>query len=352
MKLFRQTISVLAACGCFALNGAALAHEGPEHEIDELTERIKAEGESADLLLQRAIEYNVLNKGAEAVKDLQRALDYDPHSAAIQRELGRSYFSIGKTNEAFDAAGRGLKNASDGPEKASLYVLRAEISRAKKDFPKALEDMDKAIQQAPDNAESYLARSVLQHVLGQKKERIKGLEQGVKETGSGLLEADYLDALIDGGKADQALGKIEEELKDARLRSSWLIRRAKVFLAQKKDEKAKADLNEAIEELNKRLGRGSTDPLLLVDRAEAQDLLGKRDEAKKDYESARGKGVTDEWVRERIHALGGKDPQPGQGRGRGRGRTDAKADDKKDDATNKTDDKADDKKDDKQDDAK
>src|SRR5256712_12979990 len=98
MRLFGGMIAALAIGAWIGMGVSAMAHEGPEHEIDELTERIKIEGESADLLLQRAIEYNVLNKGAEAVKDLERALDLDSRSAAIQRELSRAYFSIGKTN--------------------------------------------------------------------------------------------------------------------------------------------------------------------------------------------------------------------------------------------------------------
>ncbi len=288
-----------AVCWMFA-NAAATAHDGPEHEIDELTARITAEGESADLLLQRAIEYNVLNKGADAVKDLERALEFDAHSAAIQRELCRAYFSIAKTNEAFDTATRGLKYASDGPEKASLLILRCEILRARKDYQKALEDADKAIREYPDNAECYLTRSLLQQQLGLKKERIKGLEDGIKETGSGLLEADRIDALIEVGKTDLALEKIEAELKEARLRSSWLIRRAKVELALKKNDEAKADLKEALKELNERLGHGAHDPLLLADRGQAYELLGNKDEAKKDYEQARNKGVNDEWLRERL----------------------------------------------------
>ena len=327
MNLFRKTVGVLASCSCLAISGPALAHDGPEHEIEELTERIRVEGESANLLLERAIEYNVINKGAEAVKDLQRALELDPGSAAIERELSRAYFSIGKTNEALDTASHALKYAGAGPEKSSLYIVRAEVLRARKDYAKALDDMDKAIRENPDNAEAYLGRSQLQRLLGQKKERIKGLEQGIKETGSGLLETEWIDALIDGGKADLALGRIEEELQEARLRSTWLIRRAKVYFAQKKDEEATADLKNAVEELNKRLGRGASDPLLLVDRAEAQELLGKKDEAKKDYEDARKKGVTDEWVRERIHALGGDDKKAAEG-GRRRSSSEQKKDDK------------------------
>ena len=296
---FRKIIGAILMCSV-AMSVSIFAHDGPEHEIEELTERIKAEGESADLLLQRAIEYNVLNKGADAVKDLERALDFDSHSEAIQRELCRAYFSIAKTNEALDTATRGLKSASDGPEKASLLILRCEILRARKEYEKALDDANKAIREYPDNAECYLTRSLLQQQLALKKERIKGLEDGIAETGSGLLEAEWIDALIDGGKIDLAREKIEAELKDARLRSSWLIRRAKVLLALKKTDEAKADLKEALKELNERLSHGTTDPLLLADRGQAYELSGKQDEAKKDYEEARKKGVNDEWIRERL----------------------------------------------------
>jgi len=49
--------AVLIAC-CLAVATIRFwAHDGPEHEIEELTEQIAKEGESADLLVQRAIEY-------------------------------------------------------------------------------------------------------------------------------------------------------------------------------------------------------------------------------------------------------------------------------------------------------
>lgn len=338
MKLFRLTLAACAACGLLATRSVAIAHEGPEHEIDELTERIRTEGESADLLLQRAIEYNVLHKGAEAVKDLERALDFDAHSPAILRELSRAYFTVGKTNEALDTATRGIKSAEEGDVRASLLMQRCEIQRARREYQKALDDADRAIKEHPDNAEWYLARSQLQQQLGLKKERIKGLDDGVKETGSGLLEAERIDALIDGGKAESALAKIEAELQDARLRSTWLIRRAKVLFAMERDAEAKADAKEALDELNQRISRGGHDPLLLADRGQAYELLGKNDEAKKDFEQAREKGITDEWLREKIHALGGGDKKPARGQ-----RGDAKKDgdrEKKDDSK-KTEEKAD-----------
>lgn len=65
MRQFRKLITGIVAGSFLAWGAAAVAHDGPEHEIDELTERIEKEGESANLLLQRAIEYNVLGKYGE-----------------------------------------------------------------------------------------------------------------------------------------------------------------------------------------------------------------------------------------------------------------------------------------------
>jgi tetratricopeptide (TPR) repeat protein len=298
---------VLSVSVAFSLVGGAgprvLAHDGPEHEIEELTERIKKEGESEDLLLQRAIEYKVLEKNAEAAKDLERALHLNPDSAAAQRELARTYFALGKTNEALDAAGRGIKNAAEGAERASIRIVRAEILRERKEHQKALEDTEKAINEHPGNVEWYLLRSQLHVALKQKKERVKGLEEGIQATGSGVLEAEWVDALIEDGQHQEALKKTEAELKESRLQSSWLIRRAKVRLALGQEADAKADLNTALEELNARMAGRGPEAELRADRGLVHDLLGNRENAKKDYEHARDKGVNDEWLRDRLRRI-------------------------------------------------
>jgi tetratricopeptide (TPR) repeat protein len=345
MKTLHSLLAItFVACGSLLLNTPALAHDGPEHEIEELNQRLRTEGESADLLLQRAIEYNVLGKTTEAFKDLERALTFDSHSPHLLRELSRAHLGFGRTNEALDAANSGLKYAAAGIEHASLLMTRAEVFRARKEQQKALEDADKAIKEHPENAEWYLARSQIHQALGLKKERIKGLEEGARETGSGLIDAEWIDALIDGGKGEQALARIEAELKDARLQSTWLIRRAKVRIAMKKKDEARHDLEAALAELNQRLGRSSSDPLLLMDRGHAHELLGNKEDAKKDYESARDKGVVDEWLREHLKAVGASDKKEERRPGSRRRGEEKPSDDK---SADKADEKKDDAKDEK-----
>jgi len=279
------------------------AHDGPEHEIEELTERITKEGESADLLLQRAIEYQVIRKNSEAVKDLERANELDPGSAAIQSELGRAYFSTGKTNEALRVVTRGIDAEPTGADLGSLLIVRAEVLHERKENKKALEDANAAIQAHPNNVEWYLFRSQLQYALRLKAERVTGLDAGIKQTGSGVLHREWVDALIEDGQHATALEKIEAEINSSRLRSSWLIRRAKVRKATGQADAAKADLEAALKELNSRISSTSPDPSLLADRGLTYDLLGDTETARKDYVSARDKGFTEAWMLERISAL-------------------------------------------------
>jgi tetratricopeptide (TPR) repeat protein len=293
---------LLCALCVFTAGPSLLAHEGPEHDIEELTERISKEGASAELLLQRAVEYQVVKKTGEAIKDLEHALQLEPSSPAALRELGRAYFASGKTNEALATVTRGLSSVDAGADHAAILIVRSEILRARKDYDKALEDTDQAVKEYPNNVDWYLARSQIQSLLKRTKERVRGLEDGIKETGSGLLQIEWIDALIEDGQHAKALEKIEAELNSSRIQSSWLIRRAKVRLATKQQDAAKTDLQAALKELNSRMSGSAPDPSLLADRGLVYELLGDRDSAHKDYNQAKDRGMTDEWINDHIRS--------------------------------------------------
>lgn len=279
-----------------------LAHDGPEHEIEELTELI-AKGETSDLLLQRAIEYRVLGKNNEAARDLERAARLDSSSLLLQRELGRVYFALGKTNEAIEILTHALNSKSDQPtELGSLRVLRAEFLGARKENQKALDDCEAAIRLQMSNVEWYLLRSDLQRRLKKFKERIAGLQQGIKETGAGILETELVEALLDDQQFQAALPHIERELESSRVQASWLIRRARARLGLGEKESAKTDLETAVREIALRLNSRTADPTLLTENARAHDLLGAKAQARVYYEQARDAGAED-WVKDRIKTL-------------------------------------------------
>ena len=133
------------------------------------------------------------------------------------------------------------------------------------------------------------------------KARVAGLEDGIKATGSGVLETERVEALIDAGQHKLALERIEPQLADSRWRSSWLIRRARVRIGLGQRAAAREDLKSAIVEINQRLTPSSPDLTLLTDRGLASALLGDEEAAKKDFQSARDAGA-EEWVLSRLEA--------------------------------------------------
>ena len=298
----------LAALLCCAAPFSAAAHAGPEAEIQELTERMQKDGESADLLTERAVEYRVLGKLAEATKDLERAAVLDPRSLAIQRELGRVLFLGGKAGDAIATVARGLTLKSEEPaDFASLRMLRAEILRSQNDHKKALEDCDAALQLHKQNPEWYLMRSDLHRRLKMHKERLAGIEDGMRQTGAGILEIERVEALIDFGQFPAALSIISAELADSRIKSSWLIRRARVQIALGKKAEAERGLKDALSEISTRLNPKTPDVPLLLDKALAHELLGEKKDALRAYEEARDKGAGDTF-NEKIKSL--QEPAP------------------------------------------
>jgi tetratricopeptide (TPR) repeat protein len=292
----------LLSCGCAVLPLAAHAHDSPEHEIELLSEKIKTMGESADLLADRAVEYRLLGKLPEAIKDLERAVVLQPDSPVLQRELAHALYLSGKPDDALATISRGLRLKSDEPtELASLRILRADILRSKKEYPKALEDAKAAIALYGENPEWYLLRSDLQRRLKAHRERLGGLEAGIAATGAWILEVERVEALIDAGNLDAAMRTIEAELQDSRIKSSWLIRRARVRQSRGEQEAATEDLKTALAEIATRLNPKTPDVTLLLDKARALEMLGETKEALAAYKEADKGG--DDSVKEKIKAL-------------------------------------------------
>ena len=285
------------------LAGTASAHEGPEHEIEELTQRMVEHGETAGLLAERAVEYRVLGKLAEATKDLERAVTIDPASLFVHRELARVLFLDGKADAAIAEVAQALTLDTEEPaDTAALRMLRAEIYRSKNEPKKAIEDCDAALKLHRRNPEWYMFRSDIHRRLKLPQERLAGIEEGIAQTGAGVLGIERVEVMIDAGQSAAALKIIETELADSRLKGSWLIRRARAFQALGKKTEAQADLADALEEIARRLNSKTPDVPLVLDKALALELRGEKRDAIRTYEQARDQGAGD-FVNDKIKSL-------------------------------------------------
>lgn len=286
-----------------ALGISAAAHEGPEHEIDELTALIETRGESADLLIERAVEYSAIGHNAEARRDLERALRLDPGSLHAARELGRLQWLDGRTDEALATVGRALREPIAEPiDRAGLLIQRVEIRRPRGEFRAALDDCNAALRLHDGNPEWYLLRSDLQRRLGIRRQRVAGLEDGLRRTGAGVLEGERVEALLDARRYRAALAAIEPQLASARLQSRWLVRRGRARIGLGQTKEGRADLTAALAEMERRLDATRPDPWLLLDRATALALLGDRDGARQCHELAREKKLDPE-ITDRIRSV-------------------------------------------------
>lgn len=281
------------ACLVLLLPVPSPAHDSPEHVVEQLTAEMDRDGRSAARLCERAVQFRELGRLAEAEADLAAALEAQPDNLGTANDLARVQWHRGQAARALTTLKDALAHAATPEEQSPLLLTRAEIRTAQGAHTEALADCDRAFGGgATPDLDWYLLRAQLQVRAGRAADAAAGLKSGFEHTGNAVLEAEWIEALIDAGRARDALDRIEAPLADSRWRSSWLLRRARARLALGDATRARGDLHAAIRELNTRL-EGSTrpDPSLLLDRGSARALLGDLDAARQDLKAARAAGA-------------------------------------------------------------
>ena len=277
---------------CLMVPLLCCAHESPEHRIEQLSFEMARSGESPEALLQRAIEHRALGDFEAASADFRTVLSFATNSIEALKGLSEIQKAQGKFEEALKTINRAIGTG------AELYFTRAEIYAAAGNDQLALADCARAFAGRDGELEWYLTRAQIQSRLRRFEDCVKGLKEGVEATGSAVLKAELIEALIDAGKYREALREIEPELREARLRSAWLLRRARARVGMGKD--ARKDLAEALEELNARIHPRSPDVTLLVERGMVLALLGQTEAARADLARALHAGSALVWRLERL----------------------------------------------------
>lgn len=312
-KSSRESWSVvpLIAGALLTLAGtdSVVAHDSPEHVVEVLTARIRSDGPRPELLWRRATEYRALGEPAMAEKDLKLALRRQRDFEQARIDLSRVQLALGKTNAALrtirPSAGRSrLFGARKAPAVSPMVqIVHAEVLQAAGRTAEALAECNRAL--AADgflNPEWYLIRCHLQYRLGEFRAAADGLAEGVRQTGNAVLEAEWIDALIDAGQLEEAGPRVAIHLEESRCRASWLIRRGRIGAARGLSAAAQADFLAAILELNSRLRLDRPDFSLLAERGLAYALLGDLQLARKDLASARARGA-DDWTLQRLERV-------------------------------------------------
>jgi len=301
-KAAALVVALLAALGV-----QAPAHHDVEEMIRQFTERLESgeldEIATAEVLYRRSTEYRVIRDLGKAQADLEKAIGLAPSYVAAHQDLGRIFQQRGDHEKALASIGRAIEASSTDREKATAHAIRAEFLMGQDKPKEALVDCQKALDTYKRGAvDWFLLRADLQEQLGITKERLDGLKAGHTRTKSVVIYNAWVEVLVETGDYEQAAPIIEARVAKARLKSSWLIRRAKLYRATEKEAAAKEDLLAAIEELNRRINPANPDITLLVDRGIAWAMLDDRSAAKRDLIAAKKAGA-DRWVTGRLEKV-------------------------------------------------
>jgi tetratricopeptide (TPR) repeat protein len=220
-----------------------------------------------------------------------------PDFFAARFGLAKALWTKGEIEEALAETTQAVKIARNSSDRAASFMLRATMLARQGEFVGAEQAAGTAFEVAPDhgNIEWYLKRVYIQRRLGRFDACLEGLDEGRVRTGSIVLHALWVDALIDAGAAERALKEIDLQRRQVRLESGWRIRRGRALLALERSAEAKAELEEAVLELNERSEPDAEYPDigLYVERGSALALLGRHEEGRKDFEAAKEAGADD-----------------------------------------------------------
>lgn len=291
-----RLLSGLAALTLPVLTLPVRAHHGPEEMIELLSRRMEAGGATPVLLYRRAIEWRILGDYERALGDLERAILMDPDFGGAILLQAEVFLLQGEPAKARASAQAGADAGIPARDRAGCQMVWARALLREGRLQEALDRCDAAFDSFPGGEiDWYLIRGGLQRRLGLHAERIAGFQVGHERTRSVVLRNAALDALIDAGRAAEALPMIEEQVAACRLKSSWLLRRARARLSLGETMAAREDLQAAIAELELRLHPTTPDVTLVVDRGVARAAGGCRGREGRSGTRARPEG-------RRIHA--------------------------------------------------
>jgi tetratricopeptide (TPR) repeat protein len=225
---------------------------------------------------------------------LEKALSLQKSFLPAERELARMDDAEGRHQEAIARLERAVSAAP--PEAAfhlpECYEVLTEFYLNAARNEDALAAVEKSVSLSRElTLDQYLLRSEAQRRLGKNEDRVRDLVEGRNKLKSFVLRIAWIEALLDAGRTAEALPEINQEIADSRLKSSWLIRRARVYLHDGKKVEADADLESALAEINLRLRPENPELSLLCDRALIHTLQGKLAEANKELADAKARGA-------------------------------------------------------------
>jgi tetratricopeptide (TPR) repeat protein len=240
--------ALFAATLFLAIPSPSVAHDDPENELVQLSERIASDPGSAALHLERAELNRARRDWAASLADLHAASRLDPSMAAVDLALARLMLDSGNLPAARDAADRFVDRS---PGSVSGHLVRARVllrSGAKLDaaasFSRAI-DLDRSRRGGDASGiqpDDYLDRARALDDSGRTDEAVDGLDEGLVLLGDPVtLQLLAIELDEKRGDIDGALARVARMEASARRKEVWMARRGDLLAtAGRTDDAARA----------------------------------------------------------------------------------------------------------------
>ncbi len=239
----RGIAAILSLTFCLVLPRPGISHPAAETRLDDLTRRIAADPDSAELYLQRGELHREQRAWDAAEADYTRSRRLDPDLAAVDFCLAKMRFESGRDQEAMPLLDLYLAVV---PGDGAALALRARVRDELGEHLAAAVDYGRAIAAwraagALPQPDLYLGRAASLVAAGEihVADALAGLDEGLKILARPVtLELEALDLELRLGRFEAALARVDRRLTDARRPGAWLIRRGLVLEGSGRYEEA------------------------------------------------------------------------------------------------------------------
>ncbi len=260
----------------FALLGSPAigrAHPSPSKVVHTLSHRIAEGNPTPTLLVRRGDEFRALGEDLSAIADYQAALKLQADYPSALYGLAHAYFSQQDFDSAITTADRGIRAAANVEQAGPFYAIKARIYERRVAWEAAVVAWQHALASTRPEVDWFLGEAKSLERLEKFGQARRSLEVAISQNPSVVLRRAWLEMLVKCGDIETAAKPIEAGLARARWKSSWLLLRAKLYLAQDKHAAAQRDAQAALDEINTRLRPGTENSYLAADRELAISLL-------------------------------------------------------------------------------
>ena len=215
-----------------------LAHENPQHKINDLNHQISHHPKNVKYLMQRAEKYQSVGNWKKALKDYEHIKYLSPKYKNLTYLLGLSYYGDKQFNKAKRQFDTLLKTF---PKNVKALTMRARILHDLKQCKASYHDYTRAILDSTEKTILYIerAKNTKECDSSLLNRAIVDLDDAMHSMGHLVIfEQVMIDLALKKKDYTKALKSVDSILSQVKRKEKWYVQRAKILDLLGKPKKA------------------------------------------------------------------------------------------------------------------